>query len=112
MPKSAAREESDDNVIPIRRPPARSRERRAQQLVILAEDLIEERLISGRASPTEVVAVMRYGSEIERANIERIKAHTEYLHAQRAKAESETVREELFTNAIAAMTRYRPTEDE
>lgn len=55
---------------------------------------------------------MRYGSEIERANIDRIKAHTEYLHAQKAKAESETVREELFTNAIAAITRYRPTEDD
>lgn len=67
---------------------------------------MEQRLVAGTASPTEVVAVMRYGSEIERANIERIKAHTEYLHAQRAKAESETVREELFQKAMDAMSRY------
>lgn len=49
---------------------------------------------------------MRYGSEIERANIERIKAHTAYLEAQKAKAESETVREELFQKAMDAMSRY------
>lgn len=112
MPKSAASSERDPKDIPPRLPPARTRPRRVQQLVNLAENLVEERLRQGTASPTEVTAILRLGSEVELANIERIKMHTEYLKAQKAKAESETVREELFTNAIAAITGYRPTEDD
>lgn len=112
MPKSAASPERDPEDIPMRLPPARTRERRVQQLVGMAENLIEERLRNGTASPTETTAVLRLGTEIERANIERVRMHTEYLKAQKAKAESETVREELFADAIAAITRYRPTEDE
>jgi hypothetical protein len=75
--------------------------------VSLAENLIEERLRTGKASPTEVVSIIRLGTELERANVERIKAHTEYLHAQRAKAESETFREQKFQEAMEAMARYR-----
>lgn len=112
MPKSASSQERDPEDIPPRLPPALNRERRVGQLVNLAENLIEERLRAGTASPTETVAIVRLGTEIERANIERIKMHTEYLMAQKAKAESETVREELFQNAIEAMTRYSPTKDE
>lgn len=112
MPKSASSPERDPKLIPPRLPPARTRERRAGQLVSLAENLLEERLRAGTASPTEVVAAVRLGTQIELANIERIKAHTEYLQAQRAKAESETVREELFTQAMDAMRRYQGrTED-
>jgi hypothetical protein len=48
---------------------------------------------------------------MEEANIERIKMHTEYLKAQKAKAESETVREELFTKAMQAMSRYQGRDD-
>ena len=111
MPKSASSPERDPEDIPPRLPPARTRERRVQQLVGYAEDLIEERLRSGKASPTEVVSVLRLGTELERVNIERIKMHTEYLAAQKAKAESETVREELFQKAIAAIGRYKGADE-
>jgi hypothetical protein len=92
--------------MPQRLPPARTRERRAQQLVAYAEDLLEERLRNGTASPTEVVSVFKTGAQIELANIERIKAHTAYLEAQKAKAESETFREQKFQEAMEAMARY------
>lgn len=92
-------------------PPAKTRERRVQQLVVQAERLIEERIRNGTASPTEVVAIVRLGTAIELANIERVKMHTEYLQAQKAKAESETVREELFTKAMEAMSRYQGSSD-
>lgn len=106
MPKSASSGERDPNQVPMPLPPARTRERRTQQLVVLAEGLVEERLRTGTASPTEVTAVLRLGTAQELANVERIKAQTEYLHAQRAKAESETVREEMFKEAMEAMSRY------
>lgn len=112
MPKSASSSERAVEDIPMKLPPARTRERRVHQLVLQAENLIEERLRNGTASPTETVAIVRLGTELEKANIERVKAHTEYLQAQKAKAESETVREELFTNAMNAMSRYQGRESE
>jgi hypothetical protein len=112
VPKSRARQGSGSEDLPPLSPPARSRERRTQQLVAQAEKLIEERIRNGTASPTEVVAIIRLGTELERANIERIRMHTEYLQAQKAKAESETVREELFTRAMQAMTRYQGREED
>lgn len=108
MPKLSNSYGRDPESVPPRLPPARTRARRVQQLVNLAEDLMEERLRMGTASPTETVAVMRLGSEMEQANIARIQMHTEYLKAQKAKAESETVREELFQQAMEAMSRYDP----
>lgn len=107
MPKSRSSPGRDPDNLPPLLPPAKNRERRTQQLVAAAEKLIEERIHNGTASPTEVVAIIRLGTEMERANIERIRMHTEYLQAQKAKAESETVREELFTKAMAAMSRYQ-----
>jgi hypothetical protein len=96
---------SDDR--PIRRPPARTSRRRVQQLVVQAQDLLEERLQNKTASPTETVAILRLGTETELANIERIKAQTEYLKAQQAKAQAETVSGELFKEAMDAIVRYQ-----
>lgn len=106
MPKSSQAAPRSPEDIPPKLPPAKTRERRAQQMVMYAEDLLIERLRTGEASPTEVVAAVRLGTEIERANIERIKMHTQYLQAQKEKAESETVREEMFQKAMDAMSRY------
>lgn len=108
MPKSASSVPRSDDEIPKKLPPARTRERRLQQLVVQAEDLVEERIRKGTASPTEVTAVLRYGSELEKANLDRIRAQTDYLIAQKAKAESEAVRESMFTEAMEAMSRYSP----
>jgi hypothetical protein len=77
------------------------------QLGQLAEDLLEERVRQGIASPTESVALLKLNDPVAIANLERIKAQTAYLEAQRAKAESETFREEKFDEAMAAMKRYR-----
>lgn len=112
MPKSATGGERDPKDVPPKLPPARTRERRVQQLVMQAENLIEERIRLGTASPTEVVAIVRLGTELERANIERIRMHTGYLAAQKAKAESETVKEELFTKAMAAMAKYQGRDED
>lgn len=77
-----------------------------QQLGRLAEDLLEERVRKGTASPTETVALLKHNSPVEQANLKRIKAQTELLVAQRKKAESETVREDMFKRAMDAMARY------
>jgi hypothetical protein len=99
--------ESGSEGLPRRRPPARTSRRRVQQLVAIAQDLVEERMLDKKASPTEVVAILRLGTETELANIERIKAQTLYLEAQRAKAEAETLNESLMSDAMKALGRYR-----
>lgn len=106
MPKSASSGPRDQEDIPNRLPPARNPERREQQLLVLAQNLLEERLRTGTASPTEVTAVYRTGTAIERANVARVEQHTKYLQAQEEKARSETVRQEMFENAMKAMSRY------
>lgn len=106
MPKSSSPGGRSPEDIPKRLPPARTRPRRVQQLVVLAEGLIEERLRDGTASPTETTAIIRLGSEMERVNIERIQANTEYLKAQAAKALAETNQESMFKDAMEAMSRY------
>lgn len=107
VPKSSSSEERSPEEVPKRRPPARTRERRLNQLADLAENLVEERLRKGTASPTEVTAVLRYGSLSEMANLERIRAQTQYLQAQKAKAESETVQQDMMDRAVEAMSRYK-----
>lgn len=95
------------NERPIRKPPARTSRRRAQQITTLAQDLLVKRLEEDRASPTEVVAALRLASDIEVANIERIRAQTDYLIAQKAKAESEMLNSEMIEKAMLSLSEYR-----
>lgn len=81
-----------------------------QQLGVLAEDLLEERVRLGIASPTESVALLKLNDPVAIANLERIRAQTAYLRAQEEKAKSETFREEIFTEAMEAMRRYNGDE--
>ena len=106
MPKPSKKQQGERETPPPPMTPARTRERRHQQLIVQAEALVEERLRDGSASPTEVVAILKLGTEYERANIARIEAQTEYLRAQRAKAEAETLNEKMFKEAIDAMSLY------
>lgn len=92
----------------MRLPPARTQRRRVQQLVVQAQDLVEERMQQRVASPTEIVAILRFGAEAELANIERIKAQTELAKAQRAKAEAEVLDSQMFKDAMDAIAEYRP----
>lgn len=112
MARRVVSPDEDPDIVTPRPPPARTDERRAQQLVGMAQGLIEERMRNGTASPTELVAVLRWGTALERANVERVKAHTQYLEAQRAKAEAETNTEQLFRDALDAMSRYQGVEGE
>lgn len=77
-----------------------------QQLGQLAEDLLEERVRKGIASPTETVALLKHNSPREQEDLKRIRAQTAYLVAQRKKAEAETIREDMFQRAMDAMSRY------
>lgn len=95
---------SNTNKKPIR--PAMTPEAREQQLVSLAVDLVEQRLIDGTASSQETTHFLKLASrkaklEAERAELENelIKAKTQAIH-DRADMKA------LYKDAIAAMRRY------
>lgn len=107
MSKSDAGRGRNPESVPIRRPPARTSRRRVQQIGVLAQDLLEERLRTGDASPTEVIAGLKLVAEAEEANVARIRAQTELLVAQREKAVAETLSGTMIEEAMEALSRYR-----
>lgn len=95
---------SNKNKKPIR--PAMTPEAREQQLISLAVDLVEQRLIDGTASSQETTHFLKLASrkaklEAERAELENelIKAKTQAIHDQ---ADMKAV----YKDAIAAMRKY------
>lgn len=86
--------------------PALTPEARENQLIALAIDLVEQRLIDGTASSQETTHFLKLASrkaklEAERAELENelIKAKTQAIHDQ---ADMKT----LYKDAIAAMRMY------
>lgn len=75
--------------------------------MVQAQDLVEERIQNKTASPTEVVAILKFGSEYEQLNLERIRAQTELMKAQREKSVAETVSGEMFKDAMDAIVKYQ-----
>lgn len=102
--KRAAREAGAGEPRKIR--PALTPEAREGQMIALAMDLVEQRLLDGTASSQETTHFLKLASErAKRENAvlelqaELLKAKTQSLHAQ------EDIKT-LYENAISAMSRY------
>lgn len=105
MPRGRRAASDAETHIPRRRP-ATTPEDRENQLIAMAYDAAEERILNGTASSQEIVHFLRLGStkdRIEREILERqkdlITAKTEALKAEKQVAE-------LYENAIKAMRLY------
>lgn len=104
MARAKSPSPSSSNKAPMR--PALTPEARENQLISLAIDLVEQRLIDGTASSQETTHFLKLASrkaklEAERAELENelIKAKTQAIHDQ---ADMKT----LYQDAIKAMQRY------
>lgn len=93
-----------------REQPGFSAEAREDDLINAAYNLAEQRILDGTASDSLIAQFLKMGSrrskvELETKELEKqlIQAKTEAMNAQRHS-------EELFSNAIAAMQRYRIVE--
>ena len=86
--------------------PALTPEARENQLISLAVDLVEQRLLDGTASSQETTHFLKLGST--KAVLEKriLEQQAELMAAKRDQIRSEAHREELFKEAIAAMKRY------
>ena len=104
MAKVSKKNSSTDNHVKIR--PALDPENREKQLISLAVDLVEQRLIAGTASAQETTHFLKLASKKAKLEVETMELQKELIAAKTEAIKSEKHREELFVEAIAAMKRY------
>lgn len=86
--------------------PATTPEARENQLISLAYDLIEQRLLDGTATSQETTSLVKLGSMKARMELEKLKNENELLKAKTEALESTKRIEELYSEALAAMKTY------
>jgi hypothetical protein len=94
------------------RRPALTPEARVNQLVARAYDLAEQQLIDGTASSQVITEFLKIGSSENKLKMEKLQAENDLLRAKVEKIQSEQRSEELFAEAIKAMSRYQGRDGE
>ena len=86
--------------------PALSPEARENQLISLAIDLVEQRLIDGTASSQETTHFLKLSSTKARIEKEILEKQKELISAKTENLKSAQRIEELYAEAITAMRNY------
>ena len=106
MAKKKAQEEQ-----PVRHRKALSPDARENQLIALAMDVAEERMINGTASAQEIVHFLRLGSSL--ANLQKEETR-QRVELDKAKVKAYSTNEEikrLYEEAMQAMRAYNGSSD-
>lgn len=94
------------NVEPRKIRPALTPEARENQMIALAVDLVEQRLLDGTASSQETTHFLKLGSMKNRLEMEKLQEENRLLKARTEALQSAKRVEELYSEAIKAMRRY------
>lgn len=86
--------------------PAMTPEARENQLISMAYDLVEQRLLDGTATSQETTHFLKMGSEKARLENAKLREENELLKAKTEAIRSSERMEELYSNAISAMRDY------
>lgn len=86
--------------------PALTPEAREQQLISLAVDLAEQQLLDGTASAQVLTHYLKLGSTREKLERERLEEENKLLRAKVDAIKSAEKQEELYAQALKAMSRY------
>ena len=105
------------NAEPRKIRPALTPEARENQLIALAVDLVEQRLLDGTASSQETTHFLKLGSMKNKLEMEKLQEENRFLKAKTEAVQSSKRVEELYYEAIKAMRLYSgqggaPDEDE
>ena len=87
--------------------PALTPEARENQLISLTIDLVEKRLIEGTASSQETVHFLKLATTKAKLERERAELENELIKAKTEQLRSQERIEELYANAIKAMSLYQ-----
>lgn len=92
----------------IRKPirPALTPEARENQLISLAIDLVEQRLMDGTASSQETTHFLKLASRKAKLEAERQELENELIRAKTQALRDQADMKALYADAIAAMRRY------
>ena len=89
-----------------RRPPAKTPDRRQDQLVSLAYDLAEQQLSDGTASSQVMTHFLKQGSTTQRLENQILELQRELIKAKTDALKSAKRTEELYADALTAMRTY------
>lgn len=103
MPRKIIVNTSDSNQ---KMRPALTPEARENQMIALAMDLVEQRLLNGTASSQETTHFLKLASSKEKLEREKLQAEKQLLESKIKNLESQTATEVLYANAIKAMSIY------
>lgn len=103
MPKAKAKSPSGST---RKMRPALTPEARENQLISLAVDLAEQQLKDGTASSQVITHYLKLGSTRERLERERLEEENKLLKAKTEALKSTERIEELYANAIKAISKY------
>lgn len=104
MPKTKTKVSSESSTRKIR--PALTPEARENQLIALAVDLVEQRLIDGTASSQETTHFLKLGSSKNKLEMEKLRTENELAKAKIELTQSQKNSEELYLKALEAMRKY------
>lgn len=86
--------------------PAATPEDREAQLMQLATNAVEQRIIDGTASSQELIYILKRGSRKEQLEIERLKKENELLKAKAEAIQSTRRMEDLYQDVLSAIKSY------
>lgn len=86
--------------------PALTPEARENQMISLAMDLVEKRILEGTASSQETTHFLKLGTTKARMEKEALSKQIELLQAKTESLKSQAHVEELYKEALDAMRRY------
>lgn len=87
--------------------PAITPEGREKQLISLAMDLAEQRLLDGTASAQEVTHFLKLGSTKNQLEVEKLKKETELLETRKQSIEASARMDKMYEDAMRAMQTYK-----
>ena len=103
-----ARLKSNSSEQPVKKlRPALTPEARENQLIALTIDLVEKRLLEGTASSQETTHFLKLATSKAQLEKERAILENELIRAKTEQIKSQERIEELYANAIKAMSRYQ-----
>ena len=93
------------------RPPATTPERREQQLVEAAVNLAEKQIAEGKVSSQVLTHYLKLGTTRERLEQDRLREENALLRAKVESLGSAANVEQLYKDALAAMSTYQGREE-